>query len=559
MHKKVKAKIITTLIAFLGTTILSYGNAEASLKEDYQDLRIPLAQPSNQAFQRDFEEDLSYYHKTKKERVIIAKEDKIDQAMEIFPLLIPIIAAILGDSNSEEKDKNTQLISEIEDTKKKIEDLSREMGVDSQKSLTSLKISDRLKTSTWEDIGNFLLDLEPTVNLFKSTYALPKELDELKRQYSENTKTLEECKEFLKKLNIQQILQLQTQLDEDLKKINQLKPQVPDLKEDKKELSLNIEKEEQKQLIGANVSADGSNVKVAIVDSYFDPNQYTHGVLSPNTLQNYEGKDKAMLAEKASQFGLNHANYTANIFHSIAPAAELRMIDLRNELSLQGKEIGNERVIAAIDEAIRSKVDFINISLRISPDSDKERNSPISEEMKKAFLRAKDAGIGIIKSIGNDNEFIGQTAYTRSLAQLVEEMDGNMILVAATQYDDDWQLEKIARYTSHSSIGGSNHAGIASEYTIAAPGKNIYISIKEEEIASGTSMATPLVTAAAVLVKNIHPALSAREVFGHLLKSARKYSYDSAGEFFFPLPAGRYGQGIVNVENALELVKAQKN
>jgi subtilisin family serine protease len=72
-------------------------------------------------------------------------------------------------------------------------------------------------------------------------------------------------------------------------------------------------------------------------------------------------------------------------------------------------------------------------------------------------------------------------------------------------------------------------------------------------------MATPLVTAAAVLVKNIHPALSAREVFGHLLKSARKYSYDSAGEFFFPLPAGRYGQGIVNVENALELVKAQKN
>ena len=66
MHKKVKAKIITTLIAFLGTTILSYGNAEASLKEDYQDLRIPLAQPSNQAFQRDFEEDLSYYHKTKK-------------------------------------------------------------------------------------------------------------------------------------------------------------------------------------------------------------------------------------------------------------------------------------------------------------------------------------------------------------------------------------------------------------------------------------------------------------------------------------------------------------
>ena len=51
----------------------------------------------------------------------------------------------------------------------------------------------------------------------------------------------------MNKLIAENIEKLHEISDEDLKKINQLKPQVPDLKEDKKELSLNIEKEEQKE------------------------------------------------------------------------------------------------------------------------------------------------------------------------------------------------------------------------------------------------------------------------------------------------------------------------
>ena len=48
------------------------------------------------------------------------------------------------------------------------------------------------------------------------------------------------------------------------------------------------------------------------------------------------------------------------------------------------------------------------------------------------------------------------------------------------------------------------------------------------------------------------------EVLSYLLHSARKHSYNSVGEAFAYLPAGKYGQGIVNVENALELINSQK-
>jgi hypothetical protein len=530
-----KIKTLSCLLAFLGTTILSDGKVKAYSEEDDQGLNSP-----------------KILHQK-------LEEDKVDPAMEIFPLLIPIICAIMGDSNSEEKDKNAQLVSEIEETKNKINNLVKVMGDNYKKLVPSLTISDRLKTSRLEGVGNFLLDIEPNTSLITSIFRLPKELDNLQRDYSDNKKTLEEYREALKKLNVENILQLQTRLEEKLKKINEMKDKLPDDKKDKRSPSLNIEKEEQKQLIGANVSATGAEVKVAMIDSYFDPHQHINGLISPATLKNYENKDKAVLAEKAAKFGLNHANYTAGIFHSVASGAELQMIDLRNEIGIQDKELGNKRVIAAIDEAIKNKVDFLNISLRISPDSEKEKDSAISEEIKKAFLRAKNEGIGIIKSIGNDNELIGHTAYTRSLAQLVEEMDGNMILVAAAQYDEDWQLEKIARYGGDRKIGGSNYAGFASEYTLTAPGKNIYVgSIEEGHITSGTSMATPLVAAAAALVKSAHPNLSSGEVLSYLLHSARKHSYNSVGEAFAYLPAGKYGQGIVNVENALELINSQK-
>lgn len=331
--------------------------------------------------------------------------------------------------------------------------------------------------------------------------------------------------------------------------------------------SYELREDDQRRIINAHQLPsyiDGRDVKIAIIDGYFDPNSDTRNALSTSTKAAYKEKNLNQVADIAHWIGGNHANHVSSSIHNVVPNAELRVIDLNNDPSVCDKVQDNARVIAAIDKAIESKVDFINISRRIAPDGDWV--GQITKEVKAAFLKARDAGIGVIKSAGNDQEFTGGTAYTRSLVKLLEEMRGSMILAAATQYDTDWQYEKLAgfcRGEMNLKTGkmtelptGSNYAGLAHEYTVSAPGKyNYAYGARNQRLAmSGTSMAAPIVTGAAGLIKSAHPDLSSSEVLSYILQSARTKSLGNKLE----LPAGKYGRGIVDVGNALQMIKGQK-
>src|SRR5262249_18529518 len=148
----------------------------------------------------------------------------------------------------------------------------------------------------------------------------------------------------------------------------------------------------------------------------------------------FAGEDPELVAQRAKSLGENHANYVSSIIHEIAKKARLRVIDIYDEPSVKDAGEYNDYLIAAVNAAIESDVDFINISIRIHP-NDNGWNGKVSEELEKTFLNAARKGIGIIKSAGNDREIIGSTPYTKSLAELLDKMQGSMIMVVATEYN----------------------------------------------------------------------------------------------------------------------------
>lgn len=278
--------------------------------------------------------------------------------------------------------------------------------------------------------------------------------------------------------------------------------------------------------------------KIGVIDGYFDPRSDTRGSLTASSEEPFLGRDPKGLARRAHEEGEDHANHVSSIIHHLVPDSRLRVISLNDEPSIKDESSYNARLIKAIDVAIKSKVDFINISLMIHPDNDE--NGKISKDLRKAFYKARDAGIGIIKSAGNKHEVIGSTPYTQSLAKLLYKMKGSMVLaVATTRSSNSHQI--LADY--------SNKAGVAYKYTVSAPGTDVLAYGASNKLVrmSGTSMAAPVVTGTAALLKETYPDLTATEILKSIRRSAQKVSLDQNG---FLLED--YGRGFVNFSTALE-------
>jgi len=143
-------------------------------------------------------------------------------------------------------------------------------------------------------------------------------------------------------------------------------------------------------------------------------------------------------------------------------------------------------------------------------------------------------------------------------------IDGGMLIVAAAGNQGLAHPEWPARYASQSWARGqiiavvavdanntiawfSNRAGDARDYTLAAPGVLLESTALDGYVTrSGTSMAAPLVTGAAALVKSRWQYLTAAQVAEILFTTAT-----DLGE---PGTDAVYGRGLVNVERAMQPV-----
>lgn len=170
-----------------------------------------------------------------------------------------------------------------------------------------------------------------------------------------------------------------------------------------------------------------------------------------------------------------------------------------------------------IKQAVEDKVDIISISLYQKITST-NNGSAVSQ----AIDDAVEAGIPVIVCAGNNN---------KDASGYYPAAFDSVITVAAS--------------TSSDGIRSTSNYGECVDVT--APGQSIYSAVPGNtyENHSGTSMATPYVSAAAAILKSVNPSLTANQIKEYITSSAYKPSGWNTS---------KYGTGIVNYYNMLEYV-----
>jgi len=198
-------------------------------------------------------------------------------------------------------------------------------------------------------------------------------------------------------------------------------------------------------------------------------------------------------------------------------------------------------VIRAIDYALNNGADIINLSFT---------SFNYSEAMQAAIMRAHEAGVIVVAAAGNEQ--VNGVGYDINKTPIYPacydgELGGeNMVIgVAATD-----ALDQKARFSSYGSRC----------IDIAAPGISFFSTVTKGSINddvnklydgywSGTSMATPLVSASLALIKQANPELNRRDVVNILFAATDDISRLN------PTYPGMLGNGRLNVNRAVEMAK----
>ncbi|WP_084760596.1 S8 family peptidase [Cohnella panacarvi] len=234
------------------------------------------------------------------------------------------------------------------------------------------------------------------------------------------------------------------------------------------------------------ISLNQKNIPlIAVIDSGIDLNNkfLCSSCIKQITLENTPSSVHGTLVT-----GLITANGDGVITpRGILPNANILSIDVGSESG-----ISIDRLIEAINLAVVNKAKIINISLTTKTDSD---------ELRIAIENAISSGVIIIAAAGNDgeneNDFPGRYK--------------DVIAVSA--------LTKSGFVDSRSNYSAGN---------IAAPGSYLLTTgstTNGMDWFSGTSAATPLVSAAVAIILSISPDLKAEDIKSLLIASATKKKY----------------------------------
>lgn len=201
----------------------------------------------------------------------------------------------------------------------------------------------------------------------------------------------------------------------------------------------------------------------------------------------------------------NHGTHVAGIIaaeadngvgmHGIAPDAEIMAVKVLND-----KGSGDYADIAAgIDYAVENGARIINMSIGGS-----EGGSAVVGE---AISRARDAGVLVVAAAGNKAR--SEASYP---AHFTDTYD-NVLSVAALS-----TFERLAPYSNRSKDG--------STVDLTAPGSSVYSTVPGDsyKYMTGTSMAAPVVAAAAAIVWAAQPSWSYLQVIDVLESTVEKMS-----------------------------------
>lgn len=231
----------------------------------------------------------------------------------------------------------------------------------------------------------------------------------------------------------------------------------------------------------AQEKADGRGVKIAVIDSGVDAaNPQLAGQTAP-TIDLTGTGPRDCVGHGTEVAGIIAAKPRMSLFVGVAPGA--RIIPIKYAAAATNND--DRLLVKGIDEAVRRRVDIINIS------SETHADTP---ELRQAVNRAIAADILIVAAAGNVNPKKGGAPTPSFPAQY----QGVVSVGAIAQNGEVTQFSNTKTRVS-----------------VIAPGKDIltvapdggYI-VKGE----GTSFATPFVSGVAALIKQTHPRLTAAQI-----------------------------------------------
>jgi subtilisin family serine protease len=283
---------------------------------------------------------------------------------------------------------------------------------------------------------------------------------------------------------------------------------------------------------GKNVAGDG--IDVAVIDTGIN---LTHieflgdkiRSFSDSINRDYVNNDNDITDDNghgshvAGIIGANRANslFYTSLMHGIAFNSRLVGYKALNSSGGNNSIVGNTPIINAINQAANDDVKIINLSLGVGGDND----------IKSALINTKVKDILTIAANGNYSD--SNPSYPAAYAP-DSELQNYILAVGSVDSDNN-----ISTF--------SNHCGNAANYCLVAPGENIwapyYDSTTSYQHQSGTSMAAPMVSGVAAILRSAWPHLTATDTAQIILTTATDLGVSGVDS--------TYGNGLLNAEAAV--------
>ncbi|MEM6801524.1 MAG: S8 family peptidase, partial [Bacteroidota bacterium] len=259
---------------------------------------------------------------------------------------------------------------------------------------------------------------------------------------------------------------------------------------------------------GKDVVESKTPVKVAVVDVGIDKN---HRDLAP-FLQPMASNINCMPFDMGYNFVDNNANpfavesshgtHVAGILSGFIKDMPLQLLSL--QVGRSGRDTRVFDLVCAIKYAMYQEVDLINVSMGY--------HGPESAILRQLVQDLSTTEIQLVAGAGNEGKNLGISPFWP--AAYAEEFPAHVISVAAMDRD----YSNLANFSNYD----------LNRTSIAAPGEAIRSTVNgrfEYGIMSGTSMATPFVSATLAYLKALRPGQSAAYYTEQLLTDTQ-YSYE---------------------------------
>lgn len=271
---------------------------------------------------------------------------------------------------------------------------------------------------------------------------------------------------------------------------------------------------------------NGAGVKIAVLDGGLNPYWGPfHLPLSHALIMRYNDIEKAnkdksnksanIYLKQGKKYRNSHM-HTLNVCNMIAgPEGIAQGVTLDVFNISYGMNYEYDNIFAnAIREAVYNGNQFINLSMRLT------MHDIIPHKTLESLLYAKENGVGIIFSAGNDN--INFLLSYLNVYELFDKMGEAMLAAYGTNYRvEDKTLFEAKTYVFSNFCNNQD----AMSRGISAPGRDLFLQLNRRGTKhphKGTSFVAPQVTASAALLKGLYPNLAAVEIFKLLKDSSRK-------------------------------------